>query len=272
MKVADDKPEAYVKTSALDGERNLKPKLANPLIGEAFDQFFGPSGEQSKVNLSVKCISPQKELYYFNGRLTASLPSEPDFKMELDLNQFLHRGSYIENSGYVYCLVVYTGVDTKLMLNMGSYVFKQSQYERILNKIMICNLIIALIIAVVSAIFGTAFAKKYEDKYTYFYDESFDSGSIYIILLIRFYLLVNSFVPLDLLATMEISKVRILPRLEDDCEMMCVEKSSGEILQFKANTGVLTEELAQVEYIFCDKTGTLTQNELVFRAMILQKG
>lgn len=29
LKVAENKPECFVKTAALDGERNLKPKLAN---------------------------------------------------------------------------------------------------------------------------------------------------------------------------------------------------------------------------------------------------
>ena len=28
----------------------------------------------------------------------------------------------------------------------------------------------------------------------------------------------------------------------------------------------LHEDLAQVDFIFCDKTGTLTQNELIFKA------
>ena len=28
----------------------------------------------------------------------------------------------------------------------------------------------------------------------------------------------------------------------------------------------LHEDLAQIDFIFCDKTGTLTQNELIFKA------
>jgi len=38
---------------------------------------------------------------------------------------------------------------------------------------------------------------------------------------------------------------------------------------FQANTLNLHEDLAEVEYIFADKTGTLTQNELVFREMAI---
>jgi len=36
---------------------------------------------------------------------------------------------------------------------------------------------------------------------------------------------------------------------------------------FEAHTLNLHEDMAEVEYIFSDKTGTLTQNELVFRSM-----
>lgn len=36
----------------------------------------------------------------------------------------------------------------------------------------------------------------------------------------------------------------------------------------------LHEELANISYIFCDKTGTLTQNELVFKrlSLVLSEG
>ncbi len=64
--------------------------------------------------------------------------------------------------------------------------------------------------------------------------------------------------------------------MEADAQMKYVDviptggDSSEQVLKgFQANTLNLHEDLAEVEYIFADKTGTLTQNELVFREMAL---
>lgn len=76
---------------------------------------------------------------------------DQDFHMNLGIDQFLHRGSYVENSDYIYAMVIYTGVESKLILNMGKYVYKMSSYEKILNKIMVINLLMAIGIALITA-------------------------------------------------------------------------------------------------------------------------
>jgi magnesium-transporting ATPase (P-type) len=54
--------------------------------------------------------------------------------------------------------------------------------------------------------------------------------------------------------------------------MMEADYLMKDVKKAKCNTYNLHEELGQVEYLFCDKTGTLTKNELVFRTMGLPSG
>lgn len=81
----------------------------------------------------------------------------------------MHRGSYIENSGFVWALVVYTGTDSKLIMNLGKYVFKMSSFEKILNRIMILNLIAAIVIAIFTAIVAVTFNADKESTHWYLY-------------------------------------------------------------------------------------------------------
>lgn len=167
-------------------------------------------------------------------------------------------------------MVVYTGTESKLIMNLGKYVFKMSSFEKILNRIMVLNLLLAIFIGLITAIVAVVFNNNNEDHEYLFYD--YDRSGEYIIAFFRVYLIVNSFVPLDLLAMLELSKLMISPMMQYDTEMMVIDTDLNDTVGFKANTLNLAEELGQVEYIFCDKTGTLTQNELVFRGLTLQKG
>ena len=75
-----------------------------------------------------------------------------------------------------------------------------------------------------------------------------------------FYLLNNSFIPLDLVVIIDTAKIIYTFWVECDVSIYGVSVRNMS----------LHEDLAQVEYLFCDKTGTLTQNELRFRGLCLR--
>jgi hypothetical protein len=42
---------------------------------------------------------------------------QEEIKYNIDFKNFIHRGSMIKNSGKLFALIVYTGLDSKIMLN-----------------------------------------------------------------------------------------------------------------------------------------------------------
>lgn len=77
------------------------------------------------------------------------------------MNQFLHRGAMIKNSGSVYALVVYTGKQTKLLMNLGQYSFKQSNHDMRYN---IINLFMFIAMLTLAGLL-TLGNKMYNDRY-----------------------------------------------------------------------------------------------------------
>ena len=88
---------------------------------------------------------------------------------------------------------------------------------------------------------------------------------------LSFYLILNSFIPLEVPVMVELSKFMATYFIEQDAYMMKPNKyNKGEIDQLKVQTMNLHEELGEISFIFCDKTGTLTKNELVFSHLSVQ--
>ncbi len=74
-------------------------------------------------------------------------------------------------------------------------------------------------------------------------------------------------VPLDLIINTEVGKIVVSKMIQFDAEMVSVDSATGELIPCKVQSMQLPEELGCINHIFCDKTGTLTKNELEFRGI-----
>ena len=109
------------------------------------------------------------------------------------------------------------------------------------------------------------FVKMNSESAQYIFEDMPSVTELVIKVFGSFYLLNNSFVPMDLVATTELTKIVYAFWIEQDAEMTIVDSSrkiDGSIddciVGCSAQNLSIREDLAQVDYIFCDKTGTLT--------------
>jgi phospholipid-translocating ATPase len=88
------------------------------------------------------------------------------------------------------------------------------------------------------------------------------AGATVISLLVFFsYVIVlNTVVPISLYVSVEVIRLFLSKLIDWDREMYFAENDTPA----KARTTTLNEELGQIQYIFSDKTGTLTQNIMTY--------
>jgi phospholipid-transporting ATPase len=82
-----------------------------------------------------------------------------------------------------------------------------------------------------------------------------------------FYLLFNQLIPLTIVVILEMSKVNYTTIIEGDADMVFEDHFIKNTRGCSVQNLSITEELGQVNYIFSDKTGTLTNNVLTFKQL-----
>ena len=156
-------------------------------------------------------------------------------------------------------LVVYTGNETKLMQNLGSYKFKRSQMEKRIGTTLLVNLAISATFIIICSIWNWIKTKDLFETHTYLTDNSDETAtSTSLKAVISFYLLFNYLIPLDLAVMLEVNAIFYSGFIPADAKMTHLNRQMGRIDNTKTNSLNLLENLGEVEYIMSDKTGTLT--------------
>ncbi|KAL3104659.1 hypothetical protein niasHT_022370 [Heterodera trifolii] len=102
---------AYIETAQLDGETNLKIRQAVPLTAQLTD-----IAQLSALRAHIECEPPNRRVHEFSGTMCAG----DDEKVPLSIDQFLLRGAKLKNCRWVFGVVVYTGHDSRLLMNSTS--------------------------------------------------------------------------------------------------------------------------------------------------------
>ncbi|XP_037822739.1 probable phospholipid-transporting ATPase IM isoform X3 [Lucilia sericata] len=249
----------FIETAELDGETNLKCKqcLTETIeLGQQDDLLWNFNGE-------IICEKPNNLLNKFEGTLIWR-----NQRFALDNEKILLRGCVLRNTQWCYGVVIFAGKDTKLMQNSGKTQFKSTGVDRLLNFIIIGIVLFLLSICAfftVACALWEGFIGQHFQSYLPWENiipKNVLQGSTVIGLLVFFSyaIVLNTVVPISLYVSVEVIRF-VQSFLINWDEEMYYEPTKTHA---KARTTTLNEELGQIQYIFSDKTGTLTQNIMTF--------
>lgn len=244
---------SYIETANLDGETNLKIRQS---LAATFHCVTAEGVVQELSLASVMCEPPNKQLYEFNGNLKVDENIYP-----ITPNQILLRGAKLKNTNWIFGVVLYTGHETKLMMNsMLQAPLKQSRVDRLTNSQTLNLFGILLLIAAISTLANFAWTKS--NEHWYLKGTNYDSSNI-LFTFLTFFILYNNLIPISLQVSLEVVRFIQAHFINSDLQMYCPENSTPAM----ARTSNLNEELGQVRYVLSDKTGTLTRNVMEFKEL-----
>ncbi|KAK1232321.1 aminophospholipid translocase [Marasmius sp. AFHP31] len=258
--LSSSEPEGlcYVETANLDGETNLKIKQASPHTAS----LTSPRPVNA-LRGTLRSEHPNNSLYTYEGTLDLLTNMGTPKQVPLGPDQLLLRGAQLRNTPWVYGLVVFTGHETKLMRNATAAPIKRTAVERQVNVQIVFLFILLLLLSLGSTIGSSIRTWFFSSKQWYLFETASLTGRAkgFIEDILTFIILYNNLIPISLIVTMEVVKFQQAQLINFDLDMYYAKTDTPALCR----TSSLVEELGQIEYVFSDKTGTLTRNEMEFR-------
>ncbi|XP_017055871.1 phospholipid-transporting ATPase VA isoform X2 [Drosophila ficusphila] len=257
LRTSDPQGVCYIDTCDLDGETNLKRREVVRGF-EEMQSIFVPSKFVSRVEADA----PTTKLYRFHGALIHPTGERVPISTEC----LLLRESRLKNTDYIEGIVVYAGHETKSMLNNSGPRYKRSQVEQQMNIDVIWCVIILLILCVVGAIGCRMWLSSFTQfPVPYLPIDRLNANLESLWIFWTYIVILQVMIPLSLYVTIELCKILQVFHIHNNVDLFDQETNK----QTECRAMNITEELGQIQHIFTDKTGTLTENKMIFRRCVV---
>lgn len=235
LQSSDDNGEAFIKTDQLDGETDWKLRIACNVTQPISDVYR----LVNHILLIVAC--PTKSIHSFDGKLIYHQTSANSKTVPLTVDQTLWANTVLA-SGTAVGIVVYTGVETRQLLNTTMLGVKTGLLELEINNLskILCVTVFVLSVALVLA-------------------HGFPLKDSWYIDILRFLILFSTIIPVSLRVNLDLAKSVYASQIHRD----------HEIPNTIVRTSTIPEDLGRIEYLLSDKTGTLTQNDMEMKKLHL---
>ncbi|VDD86147.1 unnamed protein product, partial [Enterobius vermicularis] len=224
---------SFIRTDQLDGETDWKLRIAVPVT-----QNLLCDEEIFDLNMEVYAETPQNDIHDFVG--TFKVGSEDSTQDgSLNVENVLWANTVLA-SGQAVGLVVYTGRETRSVMNTTLPESKVGLLDREVNNL---TKILFMFVLVLASVMVTM---KGFDKNWYRY-------------LMRFVLLFSYIIPISLRVNLDLAKLVYSSQIARD----------RQIPDTVVRSSTISEELGRISFLLSDKTGTLTKNEMRFKKIHL---
>eukprot|EP01127_Copromyxa_protea_P020365 TRINITY_DN6818_c0_g1_i1.p1 TRINITY_DN6818_c0_g1~~TRINITY_DN6818_c0_g1_i1.p1 ORF type:complete len:647 (-),score=95.84 TRINITY_DN6818_c0_g1_i1:1847-3724(-) len=223
----------FIRTDQLDGETDWKLRKAVMTCNNLAD-------DKSLLQMQASFFAnkPKKDIYDFVGNFIFNNQGKEDVE-PLTVENTLWMNTVVA-SGTVIGLVVYAGTETRSAMNTNQAKTKVGLLDMELNTLskVLFSVLVSLSFLMVAL-------------------NGFKAG--WHIDMFRFILLFSAIIPISLRVNLDMSKTLYSYWIMNDPII------EGTIVR----TSTIPEELGRISYLLSDKTGTLTQNDMIFKRLHL---